>query len=213
MGGYGSGRPGYKRKAEGCRTLNVNRLNRENCLRPGLQGAWEWSSDGKKVASVNFKITEVGVVLDYRIKLYDDDWETISQTVPLTHVDCNFGNQRPYFQCPGVVNGRHCGRRVGKLFLGGKYFLCRHCYKLAYTSQSEPTYDRALRRANKLRTGLGGEPGTANWIAQKPKGMWQRTYQRKRWEINHYEHRANTLFIAKFAHLLSRKDRELIFEA
>jgi hypothetical protein len=212
MGGYGSGRPSHKQKAEGCRTLNVNRLNRENCLRPGLQGQWEWSSDGKKVASVIFKITEVGVVLDYSIKLYGDDWETISQTVPLTHVNCNFGNQRPYFQCPGVVNGRHCGRRVGKLFLGGNYFLCRHCYNLAYTSQSEPRYDRALRRANKLRMALGGEPGTAHWVAPKPKGMWQRTYQRKQWEIDHYEHQANTLFIAKFAHLLSREDRELYFD-
>jgi hypothetical protein len=32
----------------------------------------------------------------------------------------------------------------------------------------------------KLRVALGGEAGTANWIAPKPKGMWQRTYERKK---------------------------------
>jgi hypothetical protein len=40
-----------------------------------------------------------------------------------------------------------------------------------------------LRRANKLRVALGGEAGTANWIAPKPKGMWHRTYERKKFEI------------------------------
>lgn len=30
------------------------------------------------------------------------------------------------------------------------------------TVQSEPCYDRMLRRANKLRMALGGKPGTAN---------------------------------------------------
>jgi hypothetical protein len=32
-----------------------------------------------------------------------------------------------------------CGRRVGKLYLppGGKYFGCRHCYNLTYTSSNE----------------------------------------------------------------------------
>jgi hypothetical protein len=117
----------------------------------------------------------------------------------MEHIDCHYGNQRPYFRCPGVMNGRHCGRRVGKLFLGGKYFLCRHCYNVAYTSQSEPRYDRAL-------------PGTAHWIAPKPKGMWQRTYQRKCWEIEHYEYQADLRFLSKFAHLMSKSEREMFFD-
>lgn len=41
-----------------------------------------------------------------------------------------------------------------------------------------------------------------------PKGMWQRTYQRKRFEIEWCEHQADCHFIAKFAHLLSPEDRE-----
>jgi hypothetical protein len=67
---------------------------------------------------------------------------------------------RPYFICPGVVSGVGCGRRVAKLHGPGRYFLCRHCYRLAYASQSEGGWDRALRRANKIRQCLGGDPGS-----------------------------------------------------
>lgn len=83
-------------------------------------------------------------------------WRLDNGWVWLTYAPCNFGNKRPYFICPGVVDGRACGRRTGKLFSGGRYFLCRHCYNVAYTSQSEARYDRMLRRANKLRIELAG---------------------------------------------------------
>ena len=72
---------------------------------------------------------------------------------------CRFGGTRPYFICPGVVNGIACGRRVAKLYGPGRYFLCRHCYRLAHASQSEDNMDRTLRRANKIRQRLGGDPG------------------------------------------------------
>jgi hypothetical protein len=142
-------------------------------------------ADTVQDAQITGKKAEDGrLVLDYKVRMYGGDWEPIKQSIRITYADCHYGGQRPYFRCPGVVNGHHCGRRVGKLFAGGKYFLCRHCYKIAYGSQSEARCDRMLRRANKLRMALGGEPGTAHWIAHKPKGMWQRTYQRKRFEIN-----------------------------
>ncbi len=82
MGGYGSGRPASKRKAEGCRTLNVNRLNREGCLRPAWPGTWQWSRYGKQVASIGCKATETSFVLNYRIQLNGDDWEPITQPIP-----------------------------------------------------------------------------------------------------------------------------------
>lgn len=211
MGGYGSGRPSYKQKAEHCRALNVNCFHREGCLRPGLSGSWQWKRYDEEVARINWKATDAHLILDYRVRVSGGDWESINQPVPITYVDCNYGNQRPYFLCPGVVNGRHCGQRVVKLYAGGRYFLCRHCYNIAYGSQSEAKYDRALRRANKIRMALGGEPGTASWIAFKPKGMWLRTYQRKRRAIETAEHQANILFLSKHRAYLSRDELEIFF--
>jgi hypothetical protein len=211
MGGYGSGRPSYKQKAEGCRSLDVNRLHREGCLVEGRQGNWQWSRDGEVNSKIGFRAEKSRVIFDYRISQCGGDWESIVQYVPLTYTGCHYGGQRPYFRCPGVVNGQHCGRRVGKLFSGGRYFLCRHCYSIAYGSQSEDRHDRMLRRANKLRMALGGEPGTAHFIAWKPKGMWHRTYQRKRFEIEWCEDQANMAFIRKFRHLLSKEDVEMYF--
>jgi hypothetical protein len=46
-----------------------------------------------------------------------------------------FGGSRAYFICPGPHDGTDCGRRITKLRLSGRYFLCRHCNALAYASQ------------------------------------------------------------------------------
>ena len=210
MGGYGSGRPGSKQKADDCRALDIYRMKRAGCLEAGSRGNWIWSRNGKEFARVGYHCVGTDLTLDYQVRLRGREWEPIKQTVPLTQADCNYGGQRIYARCPGVVNGRHCGRRVGKLFAGGRYFLCRHCYGIAYTSQSEPRYDRMLRRANKLRKELGGKPGTAHLIAAKPKGMWWRTYEKKRFQINWCETEANLAFIKKFEHILSREERALL---
>jgi hypothetical protein len=211
VGGYGSGRSSSKHKAERCRSLDVNQLNRKGCLKPGHSGDWSWTRGGEGFGAINFKTEDARLVLSYNVSQCGGDWEPVTQHVYLTSAGCHYGNTRPYFICPGTVSGRQCGRRVGKLFSADKYFLCRRCYRIAYASQSEARYDRMLRRANKLRVALGGKPGTAHWIAQKPKGMWQRTYQRQRFEIEWYENQASHLFIAKFAHLLSSEERGVYF--
>jgi hypothetical protein len=67
---------------------------------------------------------------------------------------------------------------VSTLYEARAYFLCRHCYRLAYASQREDPRDWALRRANNIRMRLGGEPGTASAFPSRPKGMHHRTYKR-----------------------------------
>ena len=98
---------------------------------------------------------------------------------------CNFGGERPWFVCPGVVNRIACGRRVAILYGPGKYFLCRHCYDLRYESQREDKNNRALRRAQKIRTRLGGSANMMEPFPERPKGMHHDTYMRLLWE--HHE--------------------------
>lgn len=208
MGGYGSGRPGYKRKAEDCRSLDIYKMKRLGCFVDGMRGDWVWSRDGERVASISYHCTGFDLVLNFRHLRNGGDWQSVNQTVTLMQVDCHYGGQRTYARCPGIVNGPRCGRRVGKLFMGGRYFLCRHCCNIAYTSQSEPKHYRMLSRAHKLQMALVGESAHEFWLAPKPKGMWLQTYQRKRHEIEWYENQANIAFLSRYAHMLSVNDLE-----
>ena len=160
MGGYGSGRPsGFGRDTvESCRSIDVNRLHREGCLEPGWRGGWHWTLDGEKMPSINLRAEHDRLRLTYRVRIGGGEWEDVKENIDIVHVSCRFGGSRPYFLCPGVVSGVPCGRRVAKLHGPGRYFLCRHCYRLAYSSQSEGSWDRALRRSNKIRQRLGGVP-------------------------------------------------------
>ncbi len=142
--------------------------------------------------------------LEFKVRIGGGDWESVSEVIPITRAPCRYGGTRPYFLCPGVVNGRHCGRRVAKLYAGGRYFLCRHCYRLTYASQSESEHDRVLRRRDKRRMRLGGNPGTESFWLRKPKGMWRRTFERERDELRMIENRAEELFIVGAARLLDR---------
>jgi hypothetical protein len=135
------------------------------------------------------------------------EWEDVIETVGITQVPCRFGGTRPYFVCPGVVNGKACGRRVAKLYGPGRYFLCRHCYRLAHASQREAAWDRALRRVNKIRQCLGGEPGTAAPFPPKPKGMWRRTYERLFDRAMDAELLADDMFAERAARLVARIER------
>ena len=185
MGGFGSGRPSGSGKAvaEACRSIDVNRLRKENVLREGWSGIWEWKRDGERIASISMRGGREKIVLSYRSRIGQEKWRETNETVPIHWQPCRFGGNRPYFVCPGVVNGQACGRRAIKLFCGGRYYLCRHCYRLSYASRNEDAYDRASRRANKNRMRLGGEPGMSGPIPGRPKGMWRTTYQCLRSEI------------------------------
>ncbi|MEN0654078.1 MULTISPECIES: hypothetical protein [Hyphobacterium] len=199
MGGFGSGQTGWKDKVEQCRSLDVNRLHRSGCLSPGYSGGWEWKLDGQRVANISISCDGDILTLEFKFRQNGGDWRDIAQRVFLTSTACQFGGSRPWFVCPGMVRAQACNRRVAKLYSGGPYFLCRHCYQLAYSSQSEQEFDRLLRRANKLRASLGGEPGMGAMIAAKPKGMHRKTYETRFEEILRLEEEACEQFASKFA--------------
>ena len=69
MGGFGSGRSaGLGRDTvESTRSIDVNRLHREGCLRPGWCGGWQRTRDGEKVATINLRAEEDRLRFSYRV--------------------------------------------------------------------------------------------------------------------------------------------------
>lgn len=156
----------------------MNRLHREGCLKPGYSGSCRWTRDGEPLATIGLHASPDRLRLEYRRLGRDDAWEQIAYDVPLTWSPCTKGGARPYFLCPAPLAGRPCRRRVAKLYLRGRHFLCRHCQDLAYESQSEDAHGRLLRRKETLRQSMGGEPGSSpHLLPARPKGRWRRLHE------------------------------------
>jgi hypothetical protein len=64
---------------------------------------------------------------------------------------------------------------VFKLYLSRGRFLCRLCSQLVYASKYEQPWQRASRRADKLRRRLGIVGAV---VPEKPKGMLAPVYER-----------------------------------
>jgi hypothetical protein len=154
--------------------LDINQLREKGCLRPGCTSSCQWINGNEVASSINLRAEAERLHLSYAVRVEDGKSEDMTETIPIVDLRCRFGGSRAYFLCPGPGDGTDCGRRT-KLHLSHRYFLCRHCNKLAYASQYEQPWPRKLRRANKLKQRLGidveiGDP------FQKPKRMWTRTF-------------------------------------
>lgn len=182
MGGWGSGSwQSGKNTTSAYRTLDVRRLARGGLLVPGKAFGWQWSRDDEVIASIQIRVGDDRVTLNYRARSYGEDWQQFDYPVYLDWTACRLGGRRAWFRCPA----RGCGRRVAILY-GGTIFACRHCHQLAYDSQRERRDDRMTRRADKIRQRLGWEPGILNGDGDKPKGMHWRTFERLQNEHDAY---------------------------
>lgn len=179
MGGIGSGRRyhGGKGTTSDMRALDVRRLQRDGLLTPGRAFGWNWSRNGVTIASIQMRIEQGRVILNYRSRSNGGEWEAMEYPVRLEWTPCNLGGQRAWFLCPA----QRCGRRVAILY-GGRVFACRHCHRLNYQCQRETDDDRAARRADTIRRRLGWEAGILNGEGGKPKGMHWQTFERLRAE-------------------------------
>jgi hypothetical protein len=54
---------------EACRSVDVNRLHREGCLRAGWVGGWQWTRDGEKVAWISLRAGDDRLHLTYRMRM------------------------------------------------------------------------------------------------------------------------------------------------
>jgi len=209
MGGVGSGgwyRYGTKQTVEGLKKLDMNRLHRKGLLEPGCRGSVSWSKGENERSSIGFEAEDGWLLLEYRYKRnLSEEWEYVRYPVRLTWTPCNYGGERPWFICPGVVNGYHCGRRVGKLYLRGKYFLCRHCHDLTYKSRNDGQKYRALHKCQRIRRRLDGSANMMEPFPPKPKGMHFDTYL----EVWHEHDRADREYTQRMMADLTKLDIQL----
>ncbi len=142
MGGYGSGRRGWRIVTEACRVIDINYLRRKNILLDGCNrlGSLRWTYASGSESSISVSVytakDEPYIKLHYK---FNDSAQSFDYNIKLTTTEQHFGGRRWWFICPLTTNSRRCGQRVSKLYLppGGLYFGCRHCYNLTYTSCNE----------------------------------------------------------------------------
>ena len=208
MGGLGSGRwkDRTRKTVESHLMVDINQLREKGCLRPGWSSTCQWT-DGNEVASINLLAEADRLYLSYTVQVGGGRWEDMAETIPIVHLHCRFGGSRAYFICPGPGDGADCGRRVVKLHLSRRYFLCRQCNQLTYSSQYERPWKRALRRVNKLKRRLESDVGIPEPLPEKPKGMWSSTYGRLLDEILQAEILANEAKASRFKRLLAQVDK------
>jgi hypothetical protein len=175
MGGSGSGRhwSTVRGTTSECPSLDVRRLQRGRLLLPGQSFPYEWTRSGKKVASVQVTTYEdrIELAYDHVGAGAGRQGERYCYSVLLEWLPCNYGGRSAWFRCPAIG----CGRRVAILYGKGP-FACRHCHRLAYPSQRQLAYWRAVSRARAIRQRLGGTANLCEPFPAKPKGMHWQTY-------------------------------------
>ena len=192
MGGRGSGRwSGTGRPTVGdALALNINKLVRDGIVRHGVHGSgsliWSHGITGEQIGSIAYEVNTLDEAAAWFRVHYRVDGEDQDYRIGLVTTRPNYGGRRWWMVCPAW----HL--RVGKLYLpsGGQIFACRKAYRLAYPSQRERAHERALTKAQTIRIKLGGSASLAEPFPEKPKGMWRRTYDRRRREAEEAELRS-----------------------
>src|SRR5712692_6813759 len=135
MGGLGSGnytRMDAKGAVESRLSIDVREWRREGLLYAGHSFPWSWPrADNERRIGVQVGLGHVR--LKYRVWRTGQAAEQVDEVIQLSATPCSYGGLRDWFVCPG----QSCGRRVAVLYSGSKYFRCRRCSGLAYTSQRE----------------------------------------------------------------------------
>ena len=160
MGGSGSGKreEKYDYTVEDCRILDATRWMREGILRPNIRrlGTWAWYTDKsltEQRAAIGYEVDTEANHGYVRLHYTWRETEKLDYQVRLTTNPLHFGGHRWWFICPST----RCGKKVGKLYLApnSRYFLCRTCQNLTYTSCRES------HRFDRLYAVLAGDTGAS----------------------------------------------------
>ena len=191
MGGHGSGRRrGARPTTDAALALDVRILARGGGLTPGAH-AHTWPSVWGD-AAVGYTVGGDLLVLAYRTRAsWLGEWREARQAVRIERTPCRYGGDRPWFACP------LCRGRVAVLFCFAGSFRCRACHGLAYASTREDRAKRVLRKANRLRAKLGGEPAFGV-TPPRPAWLGERAYGTTVQRIRDLDEAYATAAVAKF---------------
>ncbi|MEN3976446.1 hypothetical protein [Emcibacter sp. SYSU 3D8] len=180
MGGWNSGRRGGRPTVESGLTISLPWLIRRGGMVSGGGGSGTvtWSTNGQQTSSIGYSYGMwepdfPWMELRFTCTPYGSEPRSANQRISLTCTRPNYGGRRWWMLCPQT------NKRVLKLHLppGGDKFLSREAWGLGYRSQRVSHSERTLEKLFKLQQKLGGEPGWDRGLP-RPKGMWQRTYDR-----------------------------------
>lgn len=195
MGGPGSGhrwRSG-RGTCEGYKRIDLKFLKKRGWLILGNYYSLHWTFGGEPSGDINYWAYSSHLLLTFRVREYDEEWESVQQTVHFDHTPMHFGGMRQWFRCPG------CNRRCRVLY-GGSRFYCRRCCRLGYASQSEDRVQRIISRDQEVRERLGGDGSVDDFFPPKPKGMHWKTY----WRLEAFDERASVLWNAVLAQFMAK---------
>lgn len=169
--------PRFKKNIENVMPLDIRQLQhgrngRVDWLNTNSELTWHWVRHGRSMGEIHLEIESAIVSLTLQTKQPDGSVRHACSEVHLSHTPCRLGGQRAWWICPD------CGSRAAVLYFSKSTVACRQCQRLSYPSQSESRADRALRAAGNIRRRLGWEPGVANPIGTRPKGMHLATFIR-----------------------------------
>lgn len=133
------------------------RLARAGFLVNWRRAGWQWTYTDGTSANIGIDDGRDEITLRYRVKSHSEDWTSVEQQVPIRWTPCRFGGERPWFVCDVGANGVNCGRRVTKLYGGGRLFACRHCYCLGYAVQRAGPLDQAHHNLARLHRKLSAK--------------------------------------------------------
>ena len=195
MGGYNSGRYGWRGVIENRKRLDIRECVRRGWLRPGSAGSYSWRRDGASCGSVDYTVLDGALELRYTILSGDDEGKRVQVTIPIRILPWRFGGQRRYWLCPS------CCRRCEIIAMAshGRGWACRRCLRLRYISQGLATADRLQRRADQLYARAGDDYGDS--FVRKRKWLRWRTFNGLMDRANAASNAADAAFLWRLGRL------------